>query len=164
MPTDLPDLAASLSLLDAITLRALSAERRRVPGQVTNFARLPVALWQARTAPGAAQAVWGRFFQHLRLRQPGVRVGRNLHNEGFAPLIQTVEKRTVATVEFVGGPGHHPDSIAFGPVDQIERDLRFRLEDDVVGNMVFFRRCGFSAHSLGRYSRASSMQSNPRAE
>ena len=81
-----------------------------------------------------------------------MRVRRNLHDEGFPPLIQSIEKRTIAAVQFVRRPRHHLDPVAFGPVDQIQRDLRFRFEDDLVGDVVFFRRAGSSVHSLGRYN------------
>ena len=90
------------------------------------------------------------FFQYFRLGQPNMRVGRNLHNVGFASLVQSIQKRTITTVQFVRRPSHHLDAVAFGPVDQIQGDLRLRFEDDFIRNVVFFRRTGSSAHSRGR--------------
>jgi hypothetical protein len=85
-----------------------------------------------------------------------VRVRRNLHDVSFSPFVQSIEKRSVTAVEFVGRPRHHFDPVGLGLVDQVQCDLWFRFEYHIIGNVVFFRRAGSSAHSLGRYSRASS--------
>ena len=65
-------------------------------------------------------------------------VGRNLHDKRFSPLVQSIEKRSVTAVQLVGRPGHHFDPVGSCTVDQVQRDLRLCLEDDLVGNVVFF--------------------------
>jgi hypothetical protein len=42
--------------------------------------------------------------------------------------------------------------MALGAIDQVEGDLRLRLEDDIVWDVRFFRRCASSAQSWGRYN------------
>ena len=75
-----------------------------------------------------------------------------LHYESLAAFIEPVEKGAIAAVELVGCPRRYFDPVAFGSIYQIQSNLRFGLEYNLVGDVVFFRRCGSSAHSLGRYN------------
>ncbi len=96
--------------------------------------------------------------QHVRRREPHVKVGRHLADKGFAALVESVQELAVAAVKFVERPGFDADAVATRTVNKIERDLRFGLELDLVGDVVFLRRLGSLAHSSGRYKRASSRQ------
>lgn len=136
VPTNFPDLAAAMRVLDPITLSRLPAKRRRVLREVLDFAGLLVSF--AEEPLGTFRAVASRFFQDFRLREPNVRVRRNLHDEGFSPLVQAVEKRSVTAVQFIRRPRHHLASVGFGPIDQIQGDLRFCREGHLVGKVVFF--------------------------
>ena len=87
-----------------------------------------------------------------------MKVRRHFPDEGLAPLIETVQELTIAGVEFVERPSLHANPVGQRAVDQIERDLRLGLKLDLVGDVVFLRRIGSCAHSLGKYNRASSRQ------
>ena len=79
-----------------------------------------------------------RVFQHFRLSEPDVGVAAESRRRTLPPLVQTIEKLAVATVQFVDRPGHDADAVGDRAIDQVQRDLRFRLKLDVVGNVVFF--------------------------
>ena len=85
-------------------------------------------------------------------------IPRYLPDKCFTSLVQAIEKRTVATIQLVSRPSFDLDTIGFGSIDQVQCDLRLGLEDDVLGNVVFFRRAESLAHSSGRYNWASSRQ------
>ena len=72
---------------------------------------------------------------------------RNFHNEGFASRVESVQKMSIATIELIGVPGRHFDSIGLGTINQLKCDLRFGFESNFVRNFGFFRRIG-SAHNF----------------
>ena len=87
-----------------------------------------------------------------------MKVGGHFADERFATLVESVEELAVAAVEFIKRPSLDADAVGERTVDKIERDLRFGLKLDFVGDVVFLRRAGSLAHSWGKYKRASSRQ------
>lgn len=164
VPANLPNLAAAMRVLDTITLSILLAKRGGVFRKILDFTGLSISAAQTGVLFRTTGVVLRRLFQHLGLCKPYVRMRGNLDNERFSTRIQSIEKLAVVAIQFVGRPRHHLDTVGFRPVDQVQRDLRFRFEIDFVGDVRFFRRAESSIHSLGRYSWASSRQSKPGAE
>lgn len=108
--------------------------------------------------------VFRRILQDFRLHHPHAKVGGNLDHEGFATLIQAVQKFAGSTVEFIARPGPDTHAVGLRAIDQLQRELGLRAKLDIVWDVRFFRRAGSLAHSSGRYSRASSSTLNPGAE
>ena len=105
-----------------------------------------------------------RYFQYFWLCEPHVSVRWDLDDVRFFSFVQTIKKRSVTTIKFVGRPCHNFDPVRFRTIDQVQSDLWFRLENNLLRDVCFFRRAESLAHSSGRYRRASSRQSNPGAE
>ena len=82
----------------------------------------------------------------------------NLDCERFTSFIQAVQERTAAAIQFISGPRFDFDPVGFGSINQVQRNLRLALENQVLGNVVFFRRAGSSIHSSGKNNWASSKQ------
>lgn len=87
-----------------------------------------------------------------------MKVRRYFTHERFVSLIKTVQEVPVTTVVFIKRPSFDSDAIGMRSVDQVQRNLWLGFELDIVRNVIFFRRSASSAHSSGKYSRASSRQ------
>lgn len=158
VPLDFPDFGASLSVLDSVPLSLLLGKSWRVLCKVLNFARLGIAPCQSRILLWPSAPVFRGFSQHLRFAEPDMKVRRYFTDERFASLIQTVQEVPITTVVFIKRPSFDSDAIGLRSVDQVQRDLWLGFKLDIVRDVVFFRRSTSSAHSLGRYSRASNRQ------
>jgi hypothetical protein len=144
LPADFPNLTSVMRVLDAIPLWTLVTKRRRPDGQILHLAWL-VSLTKTRVLLGSATTVSRRFFQYPGLLQPNPRVGWNFDHKCFAKRIQSIQKSAVAPVKFIRSPRHDPNPVAYRVLDLIQCNLRFRLELNVFGYVVFFRRAGSSA-------------------
>ena len=113
-PLDLPDLRPLVRVLYAIPLPRLLSKDGRIGRQILHFAgrtatrqpRILLFLTAAFLALFPAQT------QDSGLLHPAVEVSRNLAHEHLLPLLQTIEKLAVATVQLVECPGSHANPIA----------------------------------------------------
>ena len=103
-------------------------------------------------------ATFRRFLENFGLTKPSVKLRRHFADECQTPGIKTVEKVAIATITFIEGPGLNCNAITLRSVDQVQGYFRLGLELNAVGDVTFFRRAASSAHSSGRYRRASSKQ------
>ena len=149
-----------MRITDAITLRRLLGEARRVLCQILHLVTGPVAGCQARVFLAALGTVSWWVSQHFRLAQLDTKVRRDFTHVGTLSLVESVEKISIAAVVLVERPSLDRDTFGRGLVDQIQRDLLLGFENNIIGNVVFLRRAGSSAHSLGKYNRVLSRQLN----
>jgi hypothetical protein len=89
-----------------------------------------------------------------------MKVWRHFTDVRALSLVQTIKESTITTVVFVKRPCFHFNSTGGRLVDQLQRDLLLGQEADVIWNVVFLRRTGSSAQSLGKYIRAAIKQLN----
>src|SRR5260370_4093110 len=88
--------------------------------------------------------------EHARLSQPAAEIRRHFTYENLSTLFEAVQKGRVAAVAFVKRPGLDAHAIGQGAVDQFQSDLRLGTEDDLIGDVTFFRRSGSSAQARVR--------------
>ena len=69
---------------------------------------------------------------------PTVEVHGNLAHERLLPLLQAVEKLAVAAVQFVERPSGHANSVAQGPADEFQGDLRLCAKLYLGRNVILF--------------------------
>ena len=117
VPLDFPDFRTVTSVLDAILLRLLFGEARRVSSQVLNFTGARVAASQARIVGGASRSGFRRVSQDPGLREPGVKVRRHLSHVGLAAIVEPVQKLAVAPIGFVKSPGLDADAVGERAID-----------------------------------------------
>ena len=79
-------------------------------------------------------------FHNDRLLDPTVKVRRDLAYEQLPLRLETIEKSTVAAIEFVERPRGYANSVGTCVFDLLQRDLWFRAKFDFLGHIVFFRR------------------------
>lgn len=131
--------------------------------EIANFRRRRV-IRQPRHLFRAALTVVRLIFDDSRLLRPDTRIARDFRNKTLVSFVQRIQKVAVATVQFIECPPRDSQTIAERPIDQIDSNLRLRLKNNVLRNVVFLRRAESSAQSWGRYSRLSSNVWNPGVE
>lgn len=117
VPLDFPHLGTVAGVLDAVSLGVLIREARRVLGEILDFTRAGITACQTRVLRASPGPVWRRFSQHFGGREPNVKVRRHLADEGFTTLLKSIQKLTVATVEFIKRPGFDLNPVGFGASD-----------------------------------------------
>src|SRR5215218_10985630 len=90
VPLDFPNLRAAAGVLDAIPLRFLLDETRRITSQVLHFAGACVPTCQAGIVLRSSGPAFRGFSQHSGLRQPDVEVRRHLADERLAAQVESV--------------------------------------------------------------------------
>ena len=154
-PFDFPDLRPFLRILDAVSLPRLPSKLWRVFHQIPHLAGLRSAA-RSRDFPAATSAAFDAVaandFGGFR---PDTRCGRDFRDIRLLSFGQRIEELAVVTVQLIERPCRNPDAIDQGSIDQVQGDLRLRLELDFLRDVVFLRRCASLAQASGRYSRLS---------
>jgi len=81
-------------------------------------------------------------FHDDRLLHPAMEVGRDLADEQLSERFETIEKSSVAAIEFVERPRGYANFVGKCVFDLLQRDLWFRAKFNFLGYVVFFRRAG----------------------
>lgn len=149
-PLDLPNLRPFVGVVDPVTLWSLIGERWRILGEILHFTWLGLTTTKSGITTGPTVADFRRISQCFWLVEPSLSVRRNFDDKRLGSRIKSIQKIPVAAIEFICIPSHHGDAIGLGTIDQLQGNLWFGFEFDLVRNFRFFRRASSSAHSRGR--------------